>query len=164
VKSKHVVAHREAGLRFVVTTGSGHEVVVDDGVGDTGARPTELVLVALAACTGMDVISILEKKRQDVTDYSVVVEGVQREERPDVFVRATIVHTVTGRDIDRAAVHRAVQLSAHKYCPVSAMLSAGTVEVRHRFLIVDADHAKPDEAGEVIVLGPRASADPVPAV
>lgn len=151
--SKRVVATRDRAMRFVVATGSGHEVVVDDGLSDTGARPTELVLVGLAACTGMDVIAILEKKRQLVTDYRVEVAGVQRQERPDVFVRIDVFHDVTGPSIETAAVRRAIELSAWKYCPVSAMLCAGTVEMHHRYRIHRTEGAEP-EAGEVIALGP----------
>src|ERR671936_557 len=111
---KRVVARRDGGMRFVVATGSGHEVVVDDGISNTGARPTELVLVGLAACTGMDVISILEKKRQEVDSYRVEVLGIQREERPDVFIRADILHVVEGATVDERAVGRAIELSAWK--------------------------------------------------
>jgi putative redox protein len=153
VKEKRVVATRDRALRFVVTTGTGHEIVVDDGLSDTGARPTELVLVGLAACTGMDVISILEKKRQVVTEYRVDVAGVQREERPDVFTRVDVVHDVTGPALDTLAVRRAIELSAWKYCPVSAMLCAGTVELHHRYRIHRGDGAEPEE-GEVVALGP----------
>ena len=151
--SKRVVATRDQGMRFVVSTGSGHEVVVDDGVSDTGARPTELVLVGLAACTGMDVIAILEKKRQVVTSYEVMVLGIQRTTRPDVFTRIDVVHDVTGPSVDTTAVRRSIELSAWKYCPVSAMLCAGTVEMHHRYRIHREGELEPEE-GEVVTLGP----------
>jgi putative redox protein len=149
---KQVVATRDRGMRFVVATGSGHEIVVDDGISNTGPRPTEFVLVALAACTGMDVISILEKKRQEVSDYRVEVVGIQREERPDVFIRADVVHVVEGAAVEERAVRRAIELSAWKYCPVSAMLCAGTVEMHHRYRIVRP--AGTTDEGEVVALGP----------
>ena len=149
---KRVVARRDGGMRFVVATGSGHEVVVDDGISNTGARPTELVLVGLAACTGMDVISILEKKRQEVDSYRVEVLGIQREERPDVFIRADVLHVVEGATVDERAVGRAIELSAWKYCPVSAMLCAGTVEMHHRYRIVRS--AGTTDEGEVVAIGP----------
>jgi putative redox protein len=153
VTSKRVVATRDQGMRFVVSTGSGHEVVVDDGVSNTGARPTEFVLVGLAACTGMDVIAILEKKRQVVTAYEVMVLGIQRMTRPDVFTRIDVVHDVTGPAIDTVAVRRSIELSAWKYCPVSAMLCAGTVEMHHRYRIHREGDLEPEE-GEVVTLGP----------
>ena len=151
--SKRVVATRDRAMRFVVATGSGHEIVVDDGLSDTGARPTEFILVGLAACTGMDVIAILEKKRQVVTDYRVEVLGIQREQRPDVFTRIDVIHEVTGPALELIAVRRAIELSAWKYCPVSAMLCAGTVELHHRYRILRGDGAEPEE-GEVVALGP----------
>ena len=157
--SKRVVATRDRAMRFVVATGSGHEVVVDDGLSDTGARPTEFVLVGLAACTGMDVIAILEKKRQVVTGYRVEVLGIQREERPDVFVRVDVIHEVTGPAVEVVAVRRAIELSAWKYCPVSAMLCAGTVELHHRYRIVREDGSEPEE-GEVVALGPGYTPSP----
>jgi putative redox protein len=153
VASKRIVATRDQGMRFVVSTGSGHEVVVDDGVSNTGARPTEFVLVGLAACTGMDVIAILEKKRQVVTAYEVMVLGIQRMTRPDVFTRIDVVHDVTGPAIDTVAVRRSIELSAWKYCPVSAMLCAGTVEMHHRYRIHREGDLEPEE-GEVVTLGP----------
>jgi putative redox protein len=153
VSSKRVVATRDQGMRFVVSTGSGHEVVVDDGVSDTGPRPTEFVLVALAACTGMDVIAILEKKRQVVTAYEVMALGIQRTTRPDVFTRIDVVHDVTGPSVDTTAVRRSIELSAWKYCPVSAMLCAGTVEMHHRYRIHRDGELEPEE-GEVVTLGP----------
>lgn len=153
MSQKRVVATRDRAMRFVVQTGSGHEVVVDDGLSDTGARPTEFVLVGLAACTGMDVIAILEKKRQVVTDYRVEVLGIQRAQRPDVFTRVDVIHEVSGPSLELIAVRRAIELSAWKYCPVSAMLCAGTVEMHHRYRIVRENGAEPEE-GEVVALGP----------
>lgn len=153
MKEKRVVATRDRAMRFVVATGSGHEIVADDGISDTGARPTEFILVGLAACTGMDVIAILEKKRQVVTEYRVEVVGIQRDQRPDVFTRIDVVHDVTGPALELIAVRRAIELSAWKYCPVSAMLCAGTVELHHRYRIVHEDGTPPDE-GEVVALGP----------
>jgi putative redox protein len=76
-----------SNLRFVARTGSGHSIVLDDGRGDTGPRPAELIPVALAACTGMDVISILRKKRQQVTRYEVRADGVQEDGHPNAFTR-----------------------------------------------------------------------------
>jgi putative redox protein len=104
----------------------------------------------------MDVIAILEKKRQVVTDYRVEVLGIQREQRPDVFTRVDVVHEVSGPSLELVAVRRAIELSAWKYCPVSAMLCAGTVEMHHRYRI-HRDGAATDagpEEGEVVALGP----------
>jgi putative redox protein len=98
---------------------------------DKGFRPSELVLVGLAGCTAMDVISILAKKRQNVTAFEVKVHGDQREEHPHAFTRFVIEYIVTGKGVERDAVERAVQLSQEKYCAVSATLrSAGPVETK----------------------------------
>ena len=157
--SKRVVATRDQAMRFVVTTGSGHEVVVDDGISNTGARPTEFVLVGLAACTGMDVIAILEKKRQPPEAYSIRVEAVQREEYPQVLTRIEIVHEIVGASVNPLAVRRAIELSALKYCPVNAMLSAGDTAVHHRFTLRAASETEPVADEEVVVTGPFRAPD-----
>ncbi len=146
------------GLRFTASTGSGHEIVLDDGEGNAGPRPVELLLAGQAGCTAMDVISILLKKRQIVTRYEVGVTAEQRDDQPAVFTRAEVVHLVEGPAIDEAAVRRSIELSATKYCSVAAMLSAGTVEIHHRYRILGPDGAAPIE-GEVLVTGPNADVD-----
>jgi putative redox protein len=146
------------GLRFTAQTGSGHQIVLDDSAGNAGPRPVELLLAGQVGCTGMDVISILQKKRQRITQYEVTVSAEQRDGQPAVFTRADVVHQVEGPDIDESAVRRAIELSAVKYCSVAAMLSAGTVEIHHRYRIVGADGARPIE-GEVLVAGPHADPD-----
>jgi putative redox protein len=154
-----VARYEGIGLRFTVRTGSGHELVLDDGAGNTGPRPVEMLLVGQVGCTGMDVISILQKKRQVVTRYEVSVTADQRDEpQPAIFTRADVVHLVEGPAVDEAAVRRAIELSATRYCSVAAMLSAGTVEIHHRYRIVGPDGAAPIE-GEVIVTGPAADVD-----
>jgi putative redox protein len=150
--------HEGTGLRFTVRTGSGHEIVLDDSAGNAGPRPVEMLLAGQVGCTGMDVMSILQKKRQVVTRYEVSVTAEQRDEQPAVFTRADVVHLVQGPAVDEASVRRAIELSATKYCSVAAMLSAGTVEIHHRYRILGADGAAPIE-GEVMVTGPDADVD-----
>jgi putative redox protein len=164
VSLKSAVARYEGtGLRFKIKTGSGHEIVVDNKEGDTGPRPAELVAVAQAGCTAMDVISILQKKRQDVTGYEVRVNAVQRDDpAPNIFLSSDVLHVVEGRGIDEAAVRRAIELSATKYCSVGATLAAGPVEVHHRYRIVGPAGTEPIE-GEVLVTGPHADPDVVAA-
>lgn len=146
------------GLRFTARTGSGHEIVLDDSDGNTGPRPVEMLLVGQAGCTGMDVMSILQKKRQVVTSYEVAVSAEQRDGQPAIYTRAEVLHIVKGPALDEAAVRRAIELSATKYCSVAAMLSAGTVEIHHRYRIQGPDGASPIE-GEVTVTGPHADPD-----
>ena len=110
------------GRQFVVTTGSGHHLIVDDAVGATGAKPIELVAAALVGCTAFDVINILRKKRQNVTAYEVHVEADQASEPPQVFTKVRIRHIITGVSVDRGAVENAIHLSESKYCSVGAMV------------------------------------------
>ena len=144
-------------LRFVARSGSGHTIVIDDGNGDTGPRPAELIPMALAACTAMDVISILRKKRQEVTRYEVQAEGLQTDDHPNAFTRIDVVHVIDGPSLDVEAVRRAIELSATKYCSVGATLSSGTTEIHHAYRLRDADGL--ERSAEVLVLGP--GADPV---
>ncbi len=114
------------GMQFVGTTPSEHLIAMDameEGGGvNAGARPLELLLVALGGCTGMDVISILRKKRELVTGYDIVVRAERAEEHPRVYTSITVEHVVRGKGISADAVERAIQLSDEKYCSVGAML------------------------------------------
>jgi len=108
-------------LHFNGSAGSGLELPLDSGPG--GFDPLELLAIGLAGCTAMDVISILSKKKQDVTAFHVQVHAEQQTEHPHVFTTAKILYLVTGHNVDEAAVRRAIELSALKYCPVQAMLT-----------------------------------------
>lgn len=92
------------------------------GGDDDGFRPMELIAIGLAGCTAMDVISILQKKRQEITSFEVIVNGERAEEHPRVFTHMEIEYRIGGVDIDEAAVERAIELSETKYCPAQAML------------------------------------------
>jgi putative redox protein len=128
-----------AGMDFHAVAPSGHELVMDVGVGDgghdSGVHPKELLLVALAGCTGVDVMAILRKKRQVVTGYQIRVAATERETHPRVYTQIVVQHIVSGPSIDPRAVARAVELSATKYCPVSAMLGAAC-PVTHQYRVV----------------------------
>lgn len=128
---------------------SGHEVLIDAGLDsggeDSGPRPMELVAMALGSCTGMDVITILRKKQQEMTGFEVRLHLERAETHPKTFISALIEYSVTGRDIDEQAVARAIQLSMEKYCPVHAMLAkAFPMEVCYRII---------NEAGELVKQG-----------
>jgi putative redox protein len=101
---------------------------------DMGFRPLQLFAIGLAGCTGMDVISILKKKRQDVTAFEVSTEIERASEHPKVFTKIMITYKVTGRSLDKAAVERAVELSETRYCGAQAML-AKTAEISHKIII-----------------------------
>jgi putative redox protein len=145
------------GSRFVAQTGSGHAIVMDNAEGDSGPRPAELLVVAQAGCTAMDVASILRKKRQAFTHYEVRVSAEQRDDPPPhVFERVRIVHVVDG-PVEVEAVRRAIELSATKYCTVTANLASGVTQIHHAYLVHDADGD--ERYGEVVVTGPNESPD-----
>jgi putative redox protein len=141
-------------MRFEAHVDSGHTIVMDSGEGDTGARPADLVGVALAGCTGMDVISILRKKRQAVSGYEIRVSGTQVDVHPHNFVRFDVTHIVSGDDVDPEAVRRAVELSATKYCSVGSTLASGTSETHHDY-VVRSTSGEELARGEVVVMGPN---------
>jgi putative redox protein len=141
-------------MAFHAEPSSGHPMDFDDRRSNTGASPVETVLSALAACSAMDVISIVTKKRQDVTGYWVDVVGNQRDEYPQVYTEVFVTHEVEGRDLSEAAIRRAIELSALKYCPVNAMISAGATTVHHRYKIRSEGTVSFAVEGEVISTGP----------
>jgi putative redox protein len=106
---------------------SGHPVLMDAsldvGGGDTAARPSELLLLGLGGCTGMDLISILRKMRQTVTSLEIDVAADQDEDYPRRFLSIRLAYRIRGRDLDEESVRRAIQLSEEKYCSVAATLS-----------------------------------------
>lgn len=120
------------GMTFVAESGSGHAVVVDAapdvGGRDLGARPMELVLMGTGACSAIDVVHILRKARQSVTDCVIELEAERAPEDPKVFTRIAMHYVVTGRGLNPAQVERAVKLSKEKYCSATIML-ARTAEI-----------------------------------
>ena len=106
---------------FIGTPPSGHAQVMDSK-GDRHAAPTpmEMLLVSVAGCTAVDVTSVLQKKRQDVTDYNVEITGERKEEHPRAFIKFHIHHIVQGRNVSEKAVADAIELSDTKYCSVAA--------------------------------------------
>lgn len=113
-------------MTFVGSANSGHVVQMDAGhsVGgsNNGVRPMEMIALGLAGCIGMDVLSILQKKRQQVTQFDVQANMDFSVDHPKVFTRAVITIVVVGKSVEEEAVLRSIELSATKYCPVHAML------------------------------------------
>jgi putative redox protein len=126
------------GLRFVATAGSGHSIVMDGdpefGGMNSGARPMELLLVGLGGCTGMDVVSVLKKKRQDVSALEIDVTGEKADEHPKKYTSIRIEFLIRGRNISEEAVRRAIELSMDKYCSVKATLE-GVAKVSYGYRI-----------------------------
>lgn len=121
-----VVWHQ--GMTFTGTTHSGYKIKLDNSHEKPGdaAGPLELVLTGLAGCTAMDVISILEKKRQAVTAFEVRAHAERASDHPKVFTHVTLEYVITGHNVERAAAERAIELSTTKYCPAFNMLVKAT--------------------------------------
>ena len=129
------------GMTFVAESGSGHAVVVDAapdvGGKDLGPRPMELVLMGTGACTAIDVMHILRKARQPVTDCVVELEAERAAEDPKIFTAIKLRYIVTGRGLAKAQVERAIKLSKEKYCSATIML-AKTADVTFDFEVREA--------------------------
>jgi putative redox protein len=132
--------------QFVAETGSGHHMLLDDAVGATGAKPIELVAVALAGCTAFDVVTILRQKHhQKITGYQVRVEADQAGLPPQVFTNVSIHHILTGLGIDSDAVEQAIHLSEDKYCSVGAMLKqTASIETSYEIVEEEAEWIRMD--------------------
>ncbi|MFW0884243.1 OsmC family protein [Candidatus Acidulodesulfobacterium sp. H_13] len=117
---------------------NGYSILLDtskeSGGSGEGMRPMDLILVSLAGCSSMDIISILKKKRQNVVDYNVSVTGEKADTHPRVFTKITIIYTIRGKNIEEQAVKRAIELSKDKYCSVWAMLK-GAIDIKWSYRI-----------------------------
>jgi len=122
-----VAVQWQDNMTFVGKPDSGFIVQMDAdsafGGTNNGVRPMELVALGLAGCTGMDVISIMQKKRQQVTQFEVRVNAPRSAEHPKVFTNALITYVVTGKNVDESALLRSIELAATKYCPAQFMLA-----------------------------------------
>jgi putative redox protein len=129
------------GLRLVGETAGGQALVIDHVLPgeerrETGPRPTELILIGMLGCTSMDVVSILQKKRQTVTGVQVKASAERADDHPRVFTQIHLEYIVSGRGVDPKAVERAIELSQTKYCPGAAMLGK-TAKITTSYRIVE---------------------------
>ena len=134
-----------SGMQFAVETGTGHTFIIDSdrpevGGRGTGPRAIELMVASVAGCTAMDVISILRKMQQKVTDLQVQVTTKDAEEHPKKFLEVHIEYRVTGFQVAEDRVKRAIQLSEEKYCPAMAALRPGTT-LTHSYQIKEAEES-----------------------
>jgi len=129
------------GMTFVAESGSGHAVVVDGapdvGGRDLGARPMELVLMGTGACSAIDVVHILRRARQPITDCLVELESERAAEDPKVFTKIHLHYVVSGKGLNPAQVERAIKLSKEKYCSATIML-AKSAEITFDFEVREA--------------------------
>lgn len=125
-------------MQFVGTADSGHAVVMDAppsvGGNNTGTKPSELLLTAFGGCSGMDVISILKKKKQNVSDLEINVSGEAAERHPRIFTDIHIEYVVAGKDLSEEAVKRSIELSLEKYCLVGSTLGKAA-KITHSYRI-----------------------------
>ena len=128
------------GVAFTVVGGSGFTLRADNPSGPNAASPMELVAMASAACTASDVISILQKKQQQVTGFEVRIVGPRAVDHPKVFTAIELEYIVTGHNIDPKAVERAIELSLTKYCSVNKMLDKATT-IKQSYRIIEAEAA-----------------------
>lgn len=129
------------GRTFLAESGTGHAVVMDgapeSGGRNLGPRPMEMLLIGMGGCTAFDVVMILEKGRHAVTDCQISVEAERAETDPKVFTKIHLHFRVFGKNLPMAAVERAVELSAEKYCSASIMLGK-TAEIAHTIEVIEA--------------------------
>lgn len=129
------------GVSFVGESGSGHAIVLDGaaeaGGRNIGMRPMELLLIGLGSCSSFDVVTILKKARQPITDCVAEISAERAEDIPKVFTKIHVHYVVTGKALNPAQVERAIKLSAEKYCSASIMLGK-SAEISHDFEVVEA--------------------------
>jgi putative redox protein len=159
-KSVHLM--HQGRMHFLAEPSSGHPYAFDTRESNQGGSPVETVVAALAACSAMDVISIAVKKRQAISRYEIHADADQRDEYPQVFTSITLVHEVWGEDLSEAAIRRSIELSATKYCPVNAMLSAGATMVHHRYRVHSSGERPLEAEGLVVSTGPYQRPDIIP--
>lgn len=136
---KHKISTSWAGNMQFDAEVSGHKVVMDAipavGGEDKGARPKQLMMAALAGCTGMDVISILKKMRVDVDEFDIDIEADMTEEHPKHYDKMHIIYKFKGEDLDESKLKKAVELSQDRYCGVSATYRQ-TMELTYEIVIL----------------------------
>lgn len=133
------------GAMFIGESGSGHSVVMDGpetaGGRNMGVRPMEMLLLGMGGCSTFDVMSILQKSRQQVSDCRVEIEAERADAVPAVFTKIHLNFIVSGTKLKETQVKRAVELSAEKYCSASIMMEAAGVEVTHGYQIEELGEA-----------------------
>lgn len=137
---KHKVEASWKGKMKFDTEVNGHHFMMDlagEKGDDTGPRPKPLMLAALAGCTGMDVISLMKKMRQEVEYFNVIVEGDTEDEQPNAFNRMHVIYEFRGKDLDPEKIEKAIELSMERYCGVSAVYHRAKIQMTHEVRMLD---------------------------
>jgi putative redox protein len=148
--TKQVTVRWHGELDFDATDPAGASVPMSST--DDALSPTQMLLAALAGCTGMDAVSVMTKKRLDFDMYRVEITGEQRDTDPRAFIRIVVEHIVEGRAISDKAVSRAIELSARKYCSVGATIASGDCSIDHRMRITD---EQGERSSDCVTVGPQ---------
>ncbi|CNH64893.1 OsmC family protein [Yersinia pekkanenii] len=122
------------GLTFLGESASGHQILMDGNAGDKAPSPMEMLLMSAGGCSAIDVVSILQKGRNDVRDCEVTLTSQRQEEAPRLFTQINLHFIVSGKGLTDKIVERAVELSAEKYCSVALMLGKAAT-ITHSFEI-----------------------------
>lgn len=140
-QEKEISAFWKGGLGFEAVNAQGVSVRMDPPSGEAYLSPMELVLIALAGCTGMDTADILRKKRQSLESMEIHVRGTRAEDHPKVYTGIEVEYVFSGADLSPQAIERAIELSTEKYCSVGAML-APSVPIRTSYRIAAGKEAE----------------------
>ena len=137
---KHKIeSNWNGGMKFD-TEANGHHFFIDqagENGDDSGPRPKPLMLAALAGCTGMDVISLLRKMRQEVEYFNVVVEGETEDEHPNAYIKMHIIYEFRGKELDMKKIEKSIDLSLERYCGVSAVYRKAGIEMTHEIRMLE---------------------------
>ena len=137
---KEVMAEWLGESAFTGRNSAGGCVQIGSFQGDAGIGPMEMLLLGVAGCTGMDIVSILDKKRQKIDKFEVKVRGKRADSYPKVYTEIEVFYQLWGDNIDPRAVEQAIKLSEEKYCSASAMLSA-VANIRSDYIIYSLDES-----------------------
>jgi putative redox protein len=137
---KHKIESTWQGRNKFDAVVNGHHLTMDlsveAGGEDAGPRPKPLMLVAMAGCTGLDVVSLMKKMRQEVEYFNLIVEGDTEDEHPNAFIRMHIIYELRGKDLDPEKIEKAISLSMDRYCGVSAVYKKADIQITHEVRIL----------------------------
>jgi putative redox protein len=131
-----VIAQNVGANSFAITTSTGHHMVLSGLPDNEGPRPMEMLLVALAGCSGVGILDILRKMNQQVTNYEIKVDGERAETYPKMYTKIRVTHVFTGKNLQAAKIQRAIELDTENYCGVNVMLGK-SAEIEHGFEIIE---------------------------
>ena len=137
---KHRIESLWQGKMKFDTVVNGHHLIIDlpeeSGGDDAGPRPKPLMLAALAGCTGLDIVSLMKKMRQEVDYFNLIVEGDTEDEHPNAYIKMHIIYELRGKDLELEKIEKAISLSMERYCGVSAVYRKAQIKITHEVRIL----------------------------